>query len=100
MQESYHLVALDNRLAKDFSLYSTAIDPKSLTPSMVSSVQTKNGSYHYTFALTLFLFFSFFFSMLEHLIFRLGHHHHHDHHLAPPLGMYNPILITTLDDKG
>ena len=28
MQEQYHLVALDNRLAKDFPLYSMAIDPK------------------------------------------------------------------------
>jgi hypothetical protein len=39
-----------------------AIDPKSLTPSMVSLVQNKNDPIAYTFALSLFLFFSFFFS--------------------------------------
>jgi hypothetical protein len=39
-----------------------AIDPKSLTPSMVSRVQNKNGHIAYTFALSSFLFFSFFFS--------------------------------------
>jgi hypothetical protein len=40
----------------------------------------------YTFALSPFLIFSFFFSMLEHLIFIYGNVHHHGyHHLAPPL---------------
>jgi hypothetical protein len=45
-----------------------AIDPKSLTPSMVSSVQTKTGSYHYTFALSLFLFSLSSFPNVKHLI--------------------------------
>jgi hypothetical protein len=44
-----------------------AIDPKSLTPSMVSYVQDKNGPITYTFALSTFLFFSFFFSKYEAL---------------------------------
>jgi hypothetical protein len=61
-------------------------------------VQTKNSFYDYTFALSPFLFFSFFFSKceaLDHLF--CGHHLHHDHHLASPLGLDYLIKITHLD---
>ena len=87
--EFNHLVALDNHINhENFPLYNMTIDHKSLTPSMVSRVQTKNGSYYYTFALSPFLFFSFFFSKCEALDPSFcGHHLHHDHPLAPPLGL-------------
>ena len=48
---------------------------------------------------TLFLFFSFFFSKLEHLIFKFGLHHHNDHHLAPPLGMGPSFHVYTLSTR-
>jgi hypothetical protein len=59
-----------------------AINPKSLTPSIVSWVQNKNSVITYTFALSLFLFFSFFFSKLSRWSSYAQHHHHHD----PSLG--------------
>jgi L-ascorbate metabolism protein UlaG (beta-lactamase superfamily) len=54
-----------------------------------------------TFALinTWFLFFSFFFSKLEHLIISFGHHHHLDHHLAPQLGFGPSFLVYTLSTR-
>ena len=59
---------------------------------MVSWVQTKNGSYHYTFALSPFLFFPFFLSKCAALDHLLVITIHHDHSLAPPLGMDYPLL--------
>ena len=45
MHESCHLVALDNRLAKDFfPLYSTTIDPK-YDYTLYSVLITKNKTY-------------------------------------------------------
>jgi hypothetical protein len=78
-----------------------AIDPKH-THTLYGVLSAKTKNLFDTFALinTWFLFSSFFFSRLEHLITSFGHHHHHDHHLAPSLGVYHPISITTLNDKG
>jgi hypothetical protein len=44
MQESCHLVAFDNRLAKDFPLYSTAIDPKH-THNLYGVLSAKTKTY-------------------------------------------------------
>jgi hypothetical protein len=88
MHEQCHLVALDNRFNHDFShLHSTTIYPKSNhTLYGVLIGETKNSHIGYTFALSLFLFFSFFFSKLEHLI----------HLLATSITM-NAILLHHLD---
>jgi hypothetical protein len=45
MQERCHLVALDNRLAKDFSFYSMTINPKR-DHTLYSVLITKNKTYH------------------------------------------------------
>jgi hypothetical protein len=59
-------VALDKPFSQIFfALYSMVIDPKSLTPSVVSGVQNKNTPITNTFAFNPFLFFSFFFSKCE-----------------------------------
>ena len=45
MQESCHLVALYNHLAKDFPSYSMAIDPKR-DHTLYSVLITKNKTFH------------------------------------------------------
>jgi hypothetical protein len=44
MHESLHLAALDNRLAKDFPLYSMAIDPK-YTHTLYGVLSAKTKTY-------------------------------------------------------
>ena len=68
MQESCHLVVLDNRLAKDSPLYSTAIDPKSLTASMVSWVQKQKPILHLCLDHLSFCFSLSSFPNVKHLI--------------------------------
>jgi hypothetical protein len=73
------------------------IDPK-YTHILYGVLSAKTKNLFDTFPLinTWFLFFSFLFSKLEHLIISFGHHHHPDHHhLAPLLGCTNLAHIHT-----
>jgi hypothetical protein len=76
-----------------------AIDPKSLTPSVVSLVQNKNDPIAYTFALSLFLFFFLSSFQVEHLIISWSSPCTNIIFLAPPLGLYQLHLIHTLSIK-
>ena len=95
MQESCHLVAIDKPFSQRFPLFIVRLSILNHShPLWCLECKPKNGSYHYTFALKPFLFFSFFFSKceaLDHLF--CGHHLHHDHLLASPLGLDHLIQV-------
>ena len=101
MQESCHLVALDKPLSQRIPLFIVRLSIlNTVTPSMVSWVPKQKPSWYLCLDQPyFFLFFSFVFSKLEHLIFKFGLHHHHDHHLAPPLGMGPSFHVYTLSTR-
>ena len=91
MQESWHLVALDKPFSQRFSpLYSMAIDPKSLTPSMMSWVQNKNLSYTFALIFSVFVFLFLLFQVRAWSSSTLVHLHLHGPHLAHSLGLHQP----------
>jgi len=93
MHEQCHLVALDNRFNQDFSLFIVRLSILNpITPSMVSWLAKQKWPYPYNFALSPVLFFLFLHFQVGVLDPSFGHLHHHEcHHLAPLLGVYQPI---------